>query len=281
MIPAIGQFDLHMHSNISDGTLTPSDLVKRVATTGVTMMALTDHDTLAGLPEARSEAERQGITFINGVELTCDWKGRVIHVVGLNFDDQAEAFSDYMHHLYDLRLMRARKIAERLEKRGVGRDIFETAKRFAGKGQIGRPHFAKALIELGKVDSMQGAFDRYLGQGCPGDVKAEWPAIATSIALIKEAGGVAILAHPTKYNMTFTKLRALMADMLSAGADGLEVSYPGVTPGHQQELIKLAQRAQCWVSAGSDFHSPDQRWTALGRYPSFDAERVIVERFSA
>ena len=280
MIPAIGQFDLHMHSNISDGTLSPTELVQRMASTPVTMMALTDHDTLEGLAEARAEAERQNITFINGVELTCDWRGRVIHVVGLNFDDQADAFSDYMSHLHELRFNRAKKIAERLEKRGVGRDIFDIAQRYAGDGQIGRPHFAKALIELEKVESMQQAFDRYLGQGCPGDVKAKWPEIAQGIALIKDAGGVAILAHPTKYNMTFTKLRELMADMLSAGADGLEVSYPGVTPGHQHELIKLAKRAECWVSAGSDFHSPDQRWTALGRYPSFDAERIIVERLT-
>jgi predicted metal-dependent phosphoesterase TrpH len=281
MIPAIGQFDLHMHSNVSDGTLSPTELVQRISKTDVKVMALTDHDTLGGLAEAKTEADRHGIQFINGVELTCDWRGRVIHLVGLGFDPSSDKFEAYMDHLVQLRYQRAEKIAERLEKRGVARGLFDLAKQYAGEGQIGRPHFAQALLELGKVESMQEAFDKYLGQGCAGDVKAEWPAIEQSIALIKEAGGVAILAHPTKYKMTFTKLRELMADMLSAGADGLEVSYPGVTPGHQHELIKLADRAGCWVSAGSDFHSPDQRWTALGRYPHFDAQRVIVEQLCA
>ena len=281
MIPAIGEFDLHMHSHFSDGTLAPSDLVQRVAKAGVKVMALTDHDTIAGLSEARAEADRQGIALVSGVELTCDWNGRMIHLVGLGFDENHPAFPAYMQHLIDLRYKRAEKIAERLEKKGVAKEILETAKRFAGEGQIGRPHFAQALIELGKVTSMQEAFDNYLGQGCPGDVKAEWPTLEQGVQLIKAAGGMAILAHPTKYNMTFTKLRELMSDLLDAGGDGLEVAYPGVTPGHQHELLKLAARSECWVSAGSDFHSPDQRWTSLGRYPLFDAERVVVERLCA
>lgn len=272
------KMDLHMHSSASDGTLSPADLMRRAAEAGVELIALTDHDTLEGLSEARVAAQALGMTFINGVELTADWRGRVVHLVGLNFDAESAAFSAYMANLMRLRDDRARVIAQKLEKRGLGTNLYELARMEAGDTQIGRPHFAKALIALGKVSSMQEAFDAYLGQGTIGDVKASWPSYQEAIELITSSGGHVVLAHPTKYNLTFTKIRELMSDLLDAGAIGLEVSFPGVTPGHQHELIKLAQRSQCYVSAGSDFHSPDQRWTALGRYPEFQAERLISER---
>lgn len=271
-------FDLHMHSSASDGTLAPAELMQRAAAAGVEMIALTDHDTLDGLVEARSAAEALGMRFINGVELTADWRGRVIHLVGLNFDANAPVFTRYMQRLMTLRDERAQVIAKKLEKRGLGSDLYALARAQAGDTQIGRPHFAKALMQLGKVSSMQEAFDAYLGQGTVGDVKATWPSYTEAIELISAAGGVVVLAHPTKYNFTFTKIRELMTDLLDAGAVGLEVSFPGVTPGHQHELIKLAQQRQCYVSAGSDFHSPDQRFTSLGRYPEFQAPRLICER---
>jgi len=275
------RFDLHMHSSVSDGTLAPAELMQRAADAGVELVALTDHDTIAGLSEARAAAESRGMRFINGVELTADWRGRVVHLVGLNFDTSVAAFETYMQNLMQLRDERAREIARKLHKKGLPEDLYDLARDHAGESQIGRPHFAKALIDLGKVSSMQEAFDRYLGQGTPGDVKATWPSFTQAIDLIVSAGGVVVLAHPTKYNFTFTKIRELMTDLLEAGASGLEVSFPGVTPGHQHELIKLAKQRECYVSAGSDFHSPDQRWTSLGRYPEFTAERLIIERLCA
>lgn len=275
------RFDLHMHSNMSDGALAPAELMQRAADAGVELLALTDHDTIAGLAEARAAAETFGMLFVNGVELTAEWRGRVVHLVGLNFDASAPGFDKYMRSLMQLRDQRAHEIARKLYKRGLPENLYELARAHAGDSQIGRPHFAKALIELGKVSSMQEAFDRYLGQGTPGDVKATWPSYSEAIELISGAGGIVVLAHPTKYNFTFTKIRELMTDLLAAGAVGLEVSFPGVTPGHQHELIKFAQQRQCYVSAGSDFHSPDQRWTSLGRYPEFHAERLIVERLTA
>jgi len=275
------KFDFHMHSCASDGTMTPTDLMRRAADAGVECIALTDHDTLEGLDEARTAALALGMKFINGVELTADWRGRVVHLVGLGFDDKAEVFTEYMQKLKDLRDQRAQEIARKLYKKGLPENLYDLARARAGDTQIGRPHFASVLVELGRVSSMQEAFDRYLGQGCAGDVKAIWPSINEAIDLINEAGGVVVLAHPTKYNFTFTKIRELMTDLLGAGAVGLEVSFPGVTPGHQHELIRLAQQRECYVSAGSDFHSPDQRWTSLGRYPEFTAERLITERLYA
>jgi len=267
-----------MHSRASDGTLAPAEVMQRAHDAGVELIALTDHDTLEGLSEARTAAHALGMTFINGVELTADWRGRVVHLVGLNFDAGAPQFEHYMQHLMTLRDDRAREIARKLEKRGLGSNLYEAAREQAGDTQIGRPHFAKALMALGKVSSMQEAFDAYLGQGTIGDVKATWPSYVEAIELITAAGGVVVLAHPTKYNFTFTKIRELMTDLLAAGAIGLEVSFPGVTPGHQHELIKLAHQRECYVSAGSDFHSPDQRWTSLGRYPEFEAQRLIYEQ---
>lgn len=275
------RFDLHMHSNVSDGALAPAELMQRAADAGVQMLALTDHDTIGGLGEARAAAESLGMLFVNGVELTADWRGRVVHLVGLSFDASAPAFDQYMQNLMQLRDDRAREIARKLHKKGLPENLYDLARVHAGDSQIGRPHFAKALLDLGKVSSMQEAFDCYLGQGTAGDVKATWPSYSEAIDLIKSAGGFVVLAHPTKYNFTFTKIRELMTDLLDAGAVGLEVSFPGVTPGHQHELIKLAQQRQCYVSAGSDFHSPDQRWTSLGRYPEFTAERLITERLTA
>lgn len=277
---SIGTFDLHMHSNASDGTLSPAELVDRAFEFGVETLSLTDHDTLGGLASARATASKNKQNFITGVELTVNWSGRTLHLLGLNFDMYDAGFDPYLDRLVQLRNDRAEKIAKRLNKKGISEELLGRAKTLAGEGQIGRPHFAQALIDLGRVNSMQQAFDLYLGQGRTGDVKAEWPEFSESIDLVKSAGGAVLLAHPTKYKMTFTKLRELMTDLLNAGADGLEVSYPGVSPGHMNELIRLAEQRDCSISAGSDFHSPDQRWTALGRYPSFNTDRLILGELS-
>ena len=276
MAHPLGSFDLHIHSDASDGTLSPAQVMIQAAESGVKTLALTDHDTLKGLSEAKTTADRLGQRFINGVELTVNWRSRVLHLIGLGFDADDVSFDAYMQNLSDLRSDRAERIAQKLYKRGLGQDLLSLARTHAGEGQIGRPHFAQALIDLGKVGSMQEAFDQYLGQGRAGDVKADWPGFEEATALVKSCGGRIILAHPTKYKLTFTKLRALMADLIGVGADGLEVSYPGVSPGHLNELIRLADQQNCLVSAGSDFHSPMQRWTALGRYPAFNTDRLVL-----
>lgn len=274
----MSRYDLHTHSTASDGTLHPEALVRAAYDAGVQCLALTDHDTLEGLSAARRVSEGlEGMIFIDGVELTCLWQQRVIHLIGLGIDPHYPGFQGYMAHLSELRDARAEQIARKLIKRGLP-DLLHDARTIAGQGQIGRPHFAQALVDRKLVSSAQQAFDTWLGRGKTGDVKATWPSLEDAVALVKQAGGYAIIAHPTKYNLTFTRLRALLDDLLSAGGDGLEVSFPGVTPNHLRDLQMLARRKAVWVSAGSDFHSPEQRWTALGRFPEFDDSRHLLGR---
>lgn len=270
-------YDLHCHSRASDGTLAPAALVKAAAAADVRVLALTDHDTLAGLQEARQAADNEGIRLIDGVELTCLWQRRVIHLLGLGIDPQAPGWHCYLNTLRALREGRAEKIASKLVARGLP-DLLAEAREVAGRAPVGRPHFAQAMLNRGLVATPQQAFDSWLGQGQVGDVKAQWPDLAAAVEQIKAAGGYALVAHPTKYKMTFTRLRALVADLLAAGGDGIEVSYPGVTPNHLRDLLQLADRQSLWVSAGSDFHSPLQRWTALGRFAAFSSERHLLKR---
>lgn len=270
-------YDLHSHSRASDGSLSPTELVQAAADAGVRLLALTDHDTLDGLAEARQAAVEAGIRLVDGIELTCSWNRRVIHLLGLGIDPQAPSWTLYLRRLRQLREARAEAIAARLVGQGLP-DLLPEAQRLAGSASIGRPHFAQVMVDRGLVATPRQAFDTWLGQGRIGDVKAQWPELAEAVAQIKSSGGHALIAHPTKYKMTFTRLRQLAADLVAAGGDGVEVSYPGVTPNHLRDLLQMAERQQLWVSAGSDFHSFSQRWTALGRFADFTSERHLLKR---
>lgn len=273
-------FDLHMHSTASDGALSPTQLVEMAGQNGVRMLALTDHDTLAGLEEAAAAAALQNMTFVPGVELTCRWGSRVIHLLGLGINPGHAGWQKYLDHLSLLRDARAVKIAARLEARGLPADLLEQAKELAGNGQIGRPHFARVLLKQGVVSSESEAFDRFLGQGKTGDVKAEWPDMQEAIAQVKASGGYAILAHPTKYKLTFSRLRILVADMVRVGLDGFEAGYPGVSQEQTGLLMRLAEQHDLLVSSGSDFHTPEHRWTQLGRFPRVDTPRHLAFRLA-
>ncbi|GAA0790629.1 PHP domain-containing protein [Marinobacterium sediminicola] len=273
------KFDLHMHSTASDGALSPAELVEQAAENSIRCLALTDHDTLAGLKEAQIAADRLGIRFIPGVELTCLWNKRTLHLLGLGIDPDYEGWRDYESRLQVLREKRAEVIATKLRAKRAPEDILERARKFAGCGQIGRPHFAKALVEAGFVSSENEAFDRYLGQGKTGDVKAEWPEVSESIAIVQESGGFAILAHPTKYNMTFSRLRLLLSSLSEAGMDGFEVAYPGISQDYIRLMLKQAEALDLKVSSGSDFHNPAHHWTGLGRFPKVDSPRHLIHQF--
>ncbi|MBP0048475.1 PHP domain-containing protein [Marinobacterium sp. AK62] len=270
------RFDLHMHSTASDGALSPQELVELASENGVKLLALTDHDTLSGLDEAAATARQCGIRFVPGVELTCRWNTRVIHLLGLGIDPAHEGWKGYIENLEGLRQARAEKIAKRLVAKKLPEDLLARAQALAGSGQIGRPHFARALIEAGIVSTESEAFDRYLGQGKPGDVKAEWPDMHEAIEQVKASGGFALLAHPTKYNLTFSRLRILVKELGNAGADGFEVAYPGVSQEQIRLLMRMADQHDMYVSAGSDFHTPANRWTHLGRFPQVDTPRQLA-----
>lgn len=255
--------DLHCHSRCSDGELSPEDLINRAADMGVTMLALTDHDTTQGIPSARKQAELKGIQLINGIELSSVWNGMGIHIVGLGFDLEHPVMVEAVALQEARRVSRAELIAERLEKMGAT-GILAKALAIADGAQIGRPHFAMALVEMGKVKNIAAAFKKYLGAGKPGDVKAQWPEMAEVIKWIRDSGGTAVLAHPDKYKLTRTKFHVLLKAFVEAGGNGLEVVTSGMETTFRDKMAKCCVDYNLWASQGSDFHGP-KPWTELGR----------------
>ena len=256
--------DLHCHSTASDGALAPADLVARASEKGVTHLALTDHDTIEGLAVAREAAAGVGLSLINGIELSCVWRSHTIHIVGLDFDHTDRSFLALLEQQNDNRWQRARLIAEKLSKLKVD-DLLARATAHAGGDVPGRPHFARVLMDEGVVTRMDMAFKRYLGAGKPGDVKACWPELAEVVQWIEAAGGISVLAHPRKYKITATKLRALTTDFIAAGGRGIEVSVSGQSSGDLGFVAELARRQGLLASQGSDFHFPGAAWCELGR----------------
>lgn len=254
--------DFHTHTNASDGELTPEVLLARAVEAGIQAMAITDHDTINGYLSGRDHRP-DGLTLIPGVEISCVWGATTIHVVGLGFDPDAPAMRDMLTVLDAARTERAAKIATRLAQRNMP-GALSGAQAQAGSSQIGRPHFAKWMVAEGHVTDTSAAFDKYLGQGKIGDVKAFWPRLETAVAAINEAGGEAVLAHPLKYKLTRMKLNALCRDFAKAGGTGLEIVNGRQTQDDTARLRRLAQANGFRVSAGSDFHRDWQHGPSLG-----------------
>lgn len=278
--PAPHCIDLHCHSTASDGALSPTDLLARAHERGVTHLALTDHDTLDGLAEASAAAARHGVTLISGIELSCVWQKHTIHIVGLDMDLADARFQERVAEQQANRWKRAAAITEKLLKvvKGCPEDIQERATALAGGDVPGRPHYARVLMEDGLVSDFGAAFKKYLGAGKPGDVKAFWPELPDVVRWIVEAGGIAVVAHPTKYKLTATKLRALVKDFQDAGGQGIEVLTSGQGAGDLGFLSELCRRNGLWASRGSDFHVPGPDWCELGKIPSLPADLVPVWR---
>ncbi|WP_323844839.1 PHP domain-containing protein [Microbulbifer magnicolonia] len=262
--------DLHCHSTASDGILSPAQLVSRAKSQGVTLLALTDHDTLGGLAEARQTGDQLGVSVLPGIEFSSRWGRRQIHIVGLNVDPTSTELREAIALRERLRRERAERIAERLEQRGFA-GALAGARRLAGDGVIGRPHFARWLVQAGHVEDSARAFKRYLGAGKVGDVKVDWPQLEETIASIQAAGGSAVLAHPLKYGLTRTLLRRLLGDFLGSGGDAVELLCGRQNPVQTRELRQLLEsvaaetgRSHVHCSVGSDFHQPEQPWRELG-----------------
>lgn len=270
--------DLHCHSYCSDGRLPPAEVVDLAHQAGVTHLALTDHDTLAGLPEASARAELLGMQLLPGVEISTRWKGHEIHVVGLCMCTDDVIFRQRMVGQQAVREARAIAIAARLGKLGFGDDCYQRVLMLAGAAEVSRAHFARLLLQEGKVNDMQQAFDRYLGIGKAAYVAADWPSPTEAVQWLREAGGLPVLAHPGRYKMTRTRLRALMQEFAEAGGAALEI----VTSSHDADMMRwLDQQARhlgLAYSCGSDFHDPAYPWIALGRLPAIKlASRFVLE----
>ena len=247
--------DFHTHSHASDGALSPEELVKAAMDAGVSQFAITDHDTVAGYREAAalSESFPAGFNLVSGTELSCVWGKTTIHVVGLGMDIEHPELVAGLEFLDAARAERATIIAQRLEKLGMPGGL-EGARAFAGVSQIGRPDFARWMVQVGHVKDANEAFDKYLGAGKTGDVKACWPELAAVTSWITAAGGTAVLAHPLKYRFTRMKLRRLVADFQAAGGTAIEIFSGRQLPDQTEQLTRLAQECDLLVSAGSDFH---------------------------
>ena len=266
--------DFHTHSLASDGALEPSDLLLQAKEAGVSRFAITDHDTLAGYLSVKGSQAARDVGLVSGVELSCRWAKTTIHVVGLGFDDSAAEIIDMVTSLSDARIERAKTIAQRLENAGFS-GALDGALKVANGSQIGRPHFAQWMLDAGHVASLTEAFDKYLGAGKVGDVKAFWPEMADVVRAITASGGVAVLAHPLKYRLTGMKLRALINDFKAAGGTCLEILNGRQPEVDMKRLSQMAQSSDLLVSAGSDFHRSFEYGPTLG----VDADRLAAGQY--
>lgn len=261
-------YDFHCHSNASDGELAPIELLKQAEERGIESLALTDHDTIAGYLSLVAENIDSSVCLYAGAEFTARHNKQVVHIVGLNIDTEHDALSNYLRLLDRLRRDRACSIGQKLLKAGLP-DVTDMAFEIAGEYSVGRPHFAKALVKMGVVETESEAFDRYLGRKKVGDVKADWPELSEVLSLIKSLNGISILAHPTKYKLTATRLRKLLVDFASLGGCAVELSYPGIDRQQQAWLDRVLSEIGLSVSGGSDFHREGFVWQQLGRFPEY------------
>ena len=257
-------YDLHSHSLVSDGSLSPHDLVQRAAGAGVRVLALTDHDDTAGVAEARAAGRACGVALVPGVEVSVSWRGTTLHVVGLGVDPEAPELVAGLEGIRAVRDWRAEEIDRRLQKAGIA-GALDGARRYVRGRILSRTHFAQFLVEAGHVADHKEAFKRHLRRGRPGFVPGRWAELAAAVGWIRAAGGQAVLAHPARYGLTATKLRELLAEFTAAGGEALEVVSGSHSRDDTFRMGHLAQAFDLWASAGSDFHGPERTWAQLGR----------------
>lgn len=259
--------DLHTHSIASDGTLTPTELVARADASGVETLALTDHDTLAGIEEALRAADGTGLKLIPGVEISVTWGGRTVHIVGLDVDPDCARLREGLQGLRNYRDWRAEEIGRRLAKAGFD-GALEGARSYAKGELVGRTHFARFLVERGAAQDLRDVFKRFLVNGKPGHVAGEWTTLADAVDWIRAAGGHAVIAHPARYGLTRTKMLRLIGEFRECGGRALEV----VSGSHSRDdyfvFARHAAENRLLASAGSDYHGPDNPWIELGRLPA-------------
>ena len=264
--------DLHCHSTVSDGALSPAEVVRLAHANGCTVLALTDHDHTGGLAQARAEAAQCGIRLINGVEISVTWRGRSVHIVGLDFDEDNPALQTLLAQVRKGRLERLAAIAAKLEKKGIG-GAYEGALALAANPEmVSRTHLAEFLIQNGYVRNKQQAFTKYLGDGKPASVAHQWAALADAVAAIRGAGGLAVIAHPMRYGFSATAKRNLFEEFKELGGQGMEVHSGNCDKNDRLNYALLAERYGLLASVGSDFHRQgDYSGGTLGACPQLPA----------
>lgn len=262
-----GGIDLHTHSTVSDGSKSPGDLVRLAKAEGLSAVALTDHDTVAGLPEAVAAGVEAGIEVVPGVELSVDAWGKSLHVVGLWLPERPGPLADRLAELRTSRGERNEAMVARLQAAGVDVTIDDVLAEAGGGegGAPGRPHIAQALVRKGYATTYQGAFEKYLGSRGAAYVPKAKPDAADAIGWLKAEGGLAVLAHPFLYKLTNADLEKLLLRLKDAGLDALEVHYPEHSTDQTRTYLQLARKLDLGVSGGSDYHGDIKPSIRIGR----------------
>lgn len=268
--------DLHCHSTVSDGTRSPAWLARRAYEQGVDLWALTDHDEVAGIAEAAQEAHRLGIPFLAGAEISVTWQGKTIHIVALGVDETDTALVENLRRNRAGRVDRAQAMARKLAALGIS-GAWEGALRYVSNMElISRAHVARYLVDAGVCRTVSEVFSRYLGEGMPAFVPHRWASLQEVLAWIHDAGGLAVVAHPARYDFSPAQEQAFFDAFADLGGQAVEV----VTSAHSaQDMLhysQLARQRGLYASCGSDFHSPEESRCNLGELPALPAGLVPV-----
>lgn len=267
---------MHSHTTCSDGTLTPAELVMRAEVKNIDVLSITDHDCIDAI-EPSIEYIKQNqlkLNLVSGVEISTQWHGFEIHILGYAIELKDPKLQDFLSKQRVKRIDRAKRIGEKLAKKGMA-DVYPLAMKLASGRIISRTHFAQALVDLGHVPSFDQAFRKYLAKGKGAYVSAEWATIEQAVEVISQSGGLAVIAHPARYDMTNKWLRKLVFEFSEAGGVGLEVGLSRLNPDHKKFIVSLAKEHGLYSSLGSDFHAPN-KWTELGRGISLTEECIPI-----
>ena len=263
--------DLHCHSVVSDGTLTPEVLAARAKANGVDLWALTDHDEVGGQQRAATAAQAQGMAYLTGVEISVTFAHTTVHIVGLGFDAGNAALVQGLERTRGGRGERAREMAEQLAKVGIA-GAYEGALHFVGNPElISRTHFARFLVEAGACKDTNEVFRKYLIEGKPGFVPHRWASLGDAVRWITQAGGAAVIAHPARYRLSANEEFALFSEFKQHGGQGVEVVTGSHSAAEAVVYAAMAQEFGLAASRGSDFHSPDESHTDMGTLPPLPA----------
>ncbi|MFO1245060.1 MAG: 3',5'-nucleoside bisphosphate phosphatase [Ramlibacter sp.] len=268
--------DLHCHSVVSDGTLTPEELAARAAANGVELWALTDHDEIGGQQRAAAAARAHGIRYLTGTEISVTFAGETVHIVGLGFDPDNPAMREGLGTTRGGRGARAMEMSDQLAKVGI-KDAYQGALKYVGNPElISRTHFARFLVETGVCKDTSEVFRKYLTEGKPGYVPHRWASLANAVQWISQAGGMAVIAHPARYRFTANEEYALFTEFKAHGGRAVEVVTGSHTAAEALQYAGTAREFGLAASRGSDFHSPDESHTDLGKLPYLPGELTPV-----
>ena len=275
-VSSILNADLHCHSIVSDGTLTPEALAQRAAANGVELWALTDHDEIGGQLRAAAAAKANGLRYLTGAEISVTFAGETVHIVGLGFDAEDPRMQQGLADTRDGRGPRALEMAAGLAKVGI-QGAYEGALKFVGNpALISRTHFARFLVEAGHCKDTPEVFRKYLTEGKPGYVPHRWASLKDAVQWITQGGGIAVIAHPGRYKFTANEEYALFSEFKAHGGRGVEVVTGSHSPAEYVEYAAMARDFGLAASRGSDFHSPDESHTDLGALPFLPGDLTPV-----